>query len=106
MALVEASERDRALAAGLAAMPARRREIFELARWDGLARAEIAALLDLSPQTVANQLALALAELRAAHHLFDVPDHFLPRPQGGAEAAGTVADDPAGLALGVPGGQD
>jgi RNA polymerase sigma-70 factor (ECF subfamily) len=64
--LLEGSELDRALEAAVAALPARRREVLLLARHDALSRTEIAALLRLSPQTVANHLTLALAQLRRA----------------------------------------
>ena len=48
----------------LAALPPRRREVFELVRFDGLAYREVADVLGLSPQTVANQMSLALRDLR------------------------------------------
>ena len=64
--LAESGELDRALEAAVRALPPRRREVLLLARHDGLSRAEIAALLQLSPQTVANHLGLAVAELRRA----------------------------------------
>lgn len=45
-------------------LPQRRREIFILARYDDLSYAEIAEVLGISPQTVANQLSRALSALR------------------------------------------
>jgi RNA polymerase sigma-70 factor, ECF subfamily len=45
-------------------LPPRRREIFLLARFDGLGYREIAEVLGISIQTVANQMSSALAELR------------------------------------------
>ncbi|HET9986154.1 MAG TPA: RNA polymerase sigma-70 factor [Longimicrobiales bacterium] len=48
------------------ALPPRRREIFLLARVDGLVYREIAEVLGISAQTVANQMSAALAELRRA----------------------------------------
>ncbi len=48
----------------LAALPARRRQLFELVRFDGMSYREAAHVLDLSPQTVANQMSLALRDLR------------------------------------------
>jgi len=55
-----------AAAAAVAGLPAQRREVFRLAREEGLTYAEIAAVLGLSPQTVANHMSLALADLRRA----------------------------------------
>ena len=49
-------------------LPSRRREIFLLARYHGLAYTEIAETMDISPQTVANQMSRALASLRKALH--------------------------------------
>jgi RNA polymerase sigma-70 factor (ECF subfamily) len=45
-------------------LPLRRRQVFTLVRHYGLSYRETAAVLDLSPQTVANHLSLALADLR------------------------------------------
>lgn len=50
----------------VAALPPRRQEIFTLARVHGLSHQEIAEAMDISPQTVANQMSRALAELRRA----------------------------------------
>ena len=50
----------------VAALPERRREVFVLVRRQGLPYREAAAVLDLSPQTVANHLSLALSDLRTA----------------------------------------
>lgn len=47
-------------------LPERRREVFRLAREGGLSYVEIAELLNLSPQTVANHMSLALHDLRRA----------------------------------------
>lgn len=47
-------------------LPARRQEIFILAREHGLSYREIAEVLNISPQTVANQMSAALAHLRNA----------------------------------------
>lgn len=55
----------------LAALPERRREVFLLSRSHGLSYQQIATVMEISPQTVANQLSAALADLR--HHLA----HFL-----------------------------
>lgn len=53
------------------ALPERRREVFILARYHGLTHREIASAMDISVQTVSNQMTAALATLRVtlAHHL-------------------------------------
>lgn len=48
------------------ALPPRRQEVFRLVREGGLTYPEVARLLGLSPQTVANHISLALADLREA----------------------------------------
>lgn len=50
----------------VAALPRRRREVFELARFHGLSYRQIADTLGLSPQTVANHMSAALHDLRDA----------------------------------------
>jgi len=55
-----AAELERAIAS----LPERRREIFVLAHLQDFTYREIAELLDLSPQTVANHMSLALRDLR------------------------------------------
>lgn len=45
-------------------LPPRRREIFILARFHGQSHREIAEILDISPQTVSNQMSSALTQLR------------------------------------------
>jgi len=62
----EGAELRAALAAAVAALPPRRREVFLLVRHRGLSHQEVAQVLDLAPQTVANHLGLALADLRRA----------------------------------------
>ncbi len=62
---VAADLRQAALAA-VARLPPQRREVFRLAREEGLTYAEIAEVLGLSPQTVANHMSLALTDLRRA----------------------------------------
>lgn len=59
-----ADELRRAAAAAVASLPPQRREVFRLAREEGLTYAEIADVLGLSPQTVANHMSLALTDLR------------------------------------------
>lgn len=57
-------------------LPPRRREIFTLARFHGRSYREIAEILDISPQTVANQMSSALAQLRESLQRI----HGEPRP--------------------------
>lgn len=55
-----------ALEAALAALPARRQEALVLARFHGLSYEQIAEVMGISVQTVANQISSALRDLRAA----------------------------------------
>ena len=50
--------------AAVAALPPRRQEVFILARVHGLSHQEIAETMEISVQTVANQMSQALTELR------------------------------------------
>jgi RNA polymerase sigma-70 factor (ECF subfamily) len=63
---VQGAELQRLAAAAVARLPDRRREVFRLAREEGLSYQEIAEVMDLSTQTVANHMSLAMADLRAA----------------------------------------
>jgi RNA polymerase sigma-70 factor (ECF subfamily) len=63
---VEASELRAACKVAVSALPPRRREIFRLAREEGLTYREIAEVLGLSQQTVANQMSRALTSLHEA----------------------------------------
>jgi RNA polymerase sigma-70 factor (ECF subfamily) len=56
----------------VARLPAKRQEVFNLARVHGLSYREIAEIMEISPQTVANQMSAALAFLR--RELRDVLD--------------------------------
>ena len=56
----------------VAALPRRRREVFELARFHDLSYQQIAQALGLSPQTVANHMSAAMRDLR--HALRDLLD--------------------------------
>lgn len=47
-------------------LPPRRQEVFRLVREGGLTYREVAGVLGLSPQTVANLMSLALGDLRAS----------------------------------------
>jgi len=61
-----AADLRRAAADAVGRLPPQRREVFRLAREEGLTYAEIADVLGLSPQTVANHMSLALTDLRRA----------------------------------------
>jgi len=63
---VQGAELHRLAAAAVARLPDRRREVFRLAREEGLSYQEIAEVMGLSAQTVANHMSLAMADLRAA----------------------------------------
>ncbi len=66
-------------------LPQRRRDVFILVHHHGLSYRETAEVLDLSPQTVANHLAMALADLRKLlmPHLYD---RVCPTSGSGADA--------------------
>jgi RNA polymerase sigma-70 factor (ECF subfamily) len=68
LAHAEAAELRAVAEAAVTALPPRRREVFRLARTEGLSYREIADVMGLSPQTVANQMSRALTEL---HHALD-----------------------------------
>jgi RNA polymerase sigma-70 factor (ECF subfamily) len=76
----EASELQAVADAAIASLPPRRREVFRLARTEGLSYKEIAEVLGISPQTVANQMSRALTELHEA--LDRVFTDGSPRPSG------------------------
>ena len=61
---VEQAEVDAAVRRAIAAMPERRRAVFTLSRQHGLTYAEIAAVLEISVNTVENHMAKALKTLR------------------------------------------
>lgn len=63
---MEVGELRAAVTRAIDALPERRREIFRLSRFDGLTYAEIARVMEISPQTVANQMSAALDTLRIA----------------------------------------
>lgn len=79
--VVEEAELQAAVEAALEALPARRREVFMLVRFHGLSYRETAEVMGISPQTVANQLSSALAELRRAlrEYLVEVDPALEPR---------------------------
>jgi RNA polymerase sigma-70 factor (ECF subfamily) len=61
---VEHEELGNIIARAVDALPPRRRDVFVLVRYHGLSYREAAQVLDLAPQTVANHLSMALANLR------------------------------------------
>jgi RNA polymerase sigma-70 factor, ECF subfamily len=63
---VEENELLRYFERAVSHLPPRRQEIFVLARAHGLSHQEIAEVMKISPQTVANQMSAALADLRQA----------------------------------------
>lgn len=67
---LDESETHRRFRQALRAMAPKRREVFRLVRDEALSYREVAEVLGLSPQTVANHMSLALRELR--HALGDV----------------------------------
>ena len=62
--LAAASECERAFRKALSALTPARREVIELVRLRGLSHQEAAEALEISLQTVANRMTLALADLR------------------------------------------
>jgi RNA polymerase sigma-70 factor (ECF subfamily) len=62
--ITEQRELEAAVNDALASLPERRREVFILVRQHGLSYKEVAQALDLSAQTVANHMSLALADIR------------------------------------------
>lgn len=66
LAAAETSELHAMANQAIAALPPRRREVFRLARLEGLSYKEIAEVMGLSSQTVANQMSRALTELHGA----------------------------------------
>jgi len=76
---MEGGEARRRVAAAVAALAPKRREVFELVRMYGLSYAEVADVLDLQPQTVANHMTLALRDLRGELH--DLLESGRPNPR-------------------------
>jgi RNA polymerase sigma-70 factor (family 1) len=84
---VHGAELQRAAAAAVAKLPARRQEVFRLVREEGLSYQEVARVLQLSPQTVANHMSLAMADLRTALKPF-LPSSELRSVEGGRASPG------------------
>lgn len=76
--LLQAAER------AISRLPRRRQEIFRLVREDGLTYREVAEVLDISPQTVANLMSLALQSLRVSLGPLLKAEWVTPRPRIGA----------------------
>lgn len=72
-------------------LPPRRQEVFRLVREGGLTYREVARVLGLSPQTVANLMSLALADLRASLGPVLGKDLRPPRGDHGTERARQVS---------------
>lgn len=62
--LAGAAELEDAIAVAVEALSTRQREVFKLSRFHGLSYTEIASVLDVAPQTVANHMSAALSALR------------------------------------------
>jgi len=65
---LEETELRAAVERALEELPPRRREVFVLARFHSLSYQQIAAVMGISPQTVANQFSSALSALRGSLH--------------------------------------
>jgi RNA polymerase sigma-19 factor, ECF subfamily len=82
--LAESSEIEARVRQALATLAPGRREVIELVRLRGLTHQEVAEALGISPQTVANRMTLALADLRRL--LADLlPGLAVSRPSGSRE---------------------
>ena len=79
---VELSELDQAVARAIRELPPRRGEIFKLVRQSGFSYAEIAEIMGISKQTVANHMSLALSDLRVMLRPF--------LPESAADAAAST----------------
>lgn len=84
---VQGAELQRLAQAAVARLPERRREVFRLVREEGLSYQEVAEVMDLSPQTVANHMSLAMADLRTAlkPYLSDRPETSKDTREAGSD---------------------
>lgn len=73
--ILEGDELSAGIERAIEALPERRREVFVLARFHDLSYRQIAEVMEISPQTVANQMSAALSELRQslAHWMDEMP---------------------------------
>lgn len=69
--MMAASQMGTALHTWIAEMPPRRREAFQLSRFEGLSHDEIANIMNLTPRTVNTHIVLALKYLRNRLSAFD-----------------------------------
>jgi len=76
--LMERAELREVLTKAVDALPARRREVFVLARFHGRSYRDIGDIMHISPQTVANQVSAAVRDLR--RRLRPELAKFLPDP--------------------------
>lgn len=81
---VEEAELRKAVERAIDGLPARRREVFKLVRFHDFSYREVAELLELSEQTVANHMSSALADLRRALRPF-LPDQPTVQPRSGSD---------------------
>ncbi|MEZ4417011.1 MAG: sigma-70 family RNA polymerase sigma factor [Gemmatimonadota bacterium] len=79
--VLASNEVERRVHQALSRLPDRRRAVFELVRFGGMSYREVAETLELSPQTVANHMSLALSDLRT-----ELVDLFERPGDGGREA--------------------
>lgn len=86
LAGAELSELQRVAQDAIEALPPRRREVFRLARMEGLSYKEIAEVMGISPQTVANQMSRALTEV---HEALDPVFDRDPRTRSGSDPPGS-----------------
>jgi len=75
---VQGAELHRLAAAAVARLPNRRREVFRLVREENLSYKEVAQVLNLSTQTVANHMSLAMADLRTSLRPYLSQEHDSP----------------------------
>jgi RNA polymerase sigma-70 factor (ECF subfamily) len=81
------NELSEAVVRAIEGLPLRRREVFTLARFQGFSYQQIAEVMGISAQTVANQMSLAIAQLRESLSGF-LRDSAVGRSPGSREAPG------------------
>ncbi len=81
---VECAELDQAVVRAVEQLPPRRREVFKLARESGFSYAQISEVMGVTQRTVANQMSLALSDLRVLLH------PYLPETGMGDASPGTA----------------
>jgi RNA polymerase sigma-70 factor (family 1) len=83
-------EAARVLENAIRQLPERRREVFRLARFQNLSYRQISEVMEISPQTVANQMSQALSELREALETRNPSSETLSSPPGGLFPPGSL----------------